>query len=190
MQNKLHVQFNRGSYEKCSCLETDVSPCSIESGCINVFSNIECSPEFCPAKGYCLNQNFRRGQQFSFQIQKTDSKGWGLFAMEEIPARRFIIEYTGEVLDNIEFEHRFKAIQGKNFYFCALGQNMYIDSKSYGNESRYINHSCDPNAAAEKWIVYSNGREHTRVGLFAIRKINQVGSIYLTKNCLPKIFFF
>lgn len=174
MQNKVHVALKRASYDKCACIMTDVSPCSIKSGCINVFSNIECSPEFCPAKGYCFNQNIQQGPQFSFQIRKTKSKGKGLFAMEDIPAKRFIIEYIGEVIDNVEFEHRFKANQGNNFYFFALSSNMYIDATIFGNESRFINSSCDPNAVPEKWVVHSNGREQILIGLFALREIRKV----------------
>lgn len=181
IQNRLRVRFKEACYQKCACRINDEKPCSINNRCINFLSNIECSPEFCPAKKKCHNQNFRLGSHFAFQVRKTEAKGWGLFAMEEIPAEHFIIEYMGEVIDNMEFEYRFKATKDENFYFFALNQNMYIDSKIYGNQSRFINHSCDPNAVPNKWIVYSNGQEHTRIGLFALRKILPVGYIELTK---------
>lgn len=179
IQNILHVEFEKSCLmadDKCACSMTDVSPCSIENGCIDVLSNIECSPEFCPAKRYCRNQNIQRGPQFASQIRKTQSKGWGLFAMEEIPARRYIIEYMGEIIDNVEFENRFTVNEDKNFYFFALNSKMYIDATFYGNESRFVN-SCEPNAIAEKWIVHSNGQKQIRIGLFTLQKIRTVSYI-------------
>lgn len=101
--------------------------------------------------------------------------------MEDIPAGQFIIEYLGEVIGGNEFKNRSEANRGKNFYFCALGQNMFIDAKIHGNESRFINNSCDPNAVSEKWIVYANGQEQSRIGLFALRKIRMVSHILLNK---------
>ena len=38
-----------------------------------------------------------------------------------------------------------------------------IDGTNYGNESRFLNHSCSPNCHTVKWIV--NGEE--RLGIFA-----------------------
>lgn len=153
---------------------SDASPCGTESICLNVRSHIECVPGQCPAKQRCQNQYFRRGTQLSLQVRKTEGKGWGLFAMEEIRAGQFIIEYVGEVIDGVELEKRFKAIKDGNFYFFGLDKEIYIDSRVYGNVSRFGNHSCDPNAVAQKWIVNENGREHIRVGLFAKGKIHVV----------------
>lgn len=177
MQNILHVELKRGYYDKCSCNMTDISPCSPKNGCLNVLSHIECSPDVCPAQERCQNQKFRQGPQFGLQIRKTKTKGWGLYAMEKIPAEEFIIEYMGEVIDDEECARRFRAAKDDNFYFIALGQKMFIDSKKYGNDSRFSNHSCEPNAAAMKWTAYIEGQEHIRIGLFALREIHMVGCI-------------
>lgn len=177
VQNKLRVQLKKALYDKCACRLIDASPCSRENGCINVVSSIECSPKFCPAKNNCRNQNFRRGVQFAFQIRKTQSKGYGFYAVEEIPANSFIIEYMGEVIDYAEFKKRFETNEDENFYYLAISQSRYIDARIYGNESRFVNHSCEPNAIADKWIVHSNDQEHTRVGLFSLRKIHSVNNI-------------
>lgn len=166
--------LKEGYYDKCACKMTDISPCSTKSTCINVFSNIECCAELCPAQERCQNQQFRKGIQYVLKIRRTATKGWGLFAMEEIPAGKFIVEYMGEVIDDVELARRFSANKDDNFYFIGLGQKMFIDSKNYGNESRFVNHSCEPNAAAIKWTAYSEGLEHTRIGLYALRRICMV----------------
>ncbi|XP_055324412.1 nuclear receptor binding SET domain protein isoform X2 [Sitodiplosis mosellana] len=172
--NRVVARFKESEYNECKCRPDDPAPCSIESNCYNAMLNFECDPDLCPAKDKCQNQNFHRGEQFSFQVKMTKSKGWGLFAKEKIPAEKFIIEYMGEVIDSVEFDQRFsraKANKDDNYYFLTLGQNMYIDAAVYGNEARFINHSCDPNVAPNKWTVYSNGQEQIRIGFFARREI-------------------
>ena len=42
-----------------------------------------------------------------------------------------------------------------------------IDARHKGNNSRYINHSCDPNCETQKW--YINGI--LRIGFFTLREI-------------------
>ena len=51
----------------------------------------------------------------------------------------------------------------------ALRSNAVIDATVKGNISRFINHSCDPNAMTQKWTV--NGE--LRVGFFSIREIRR-----------------
>lgn len=159
---------------ECKCRPDDEAPCSMGGNCYNAMVNIECDPKLCSAGEKCQNQNFTRGEQYKFQLKMTESKGYGLYAEEEIPVGKFIVEYIGEVIDYTEFDRRFsRAIDNKveNYYFLSLGKKMYIDSAVYGNEARFINHSCDPNAEAKKWTVVSNGYGELRVGLFAMRKI-------------------
>lgn len=180
MQNKVRVQFKKreNSINECGCVLTDEFPCSRKNGCLNVFSSVECS-ELCPALFRCLNQNFRRGPQFSFQIRETESNGYGFYANDDIPPKRFIIEYMGEIITYEEFEKRFEKIEGENYYMFTINANRFIDAREMGNESRFINHSCEPNAEANKCIVYSNGEEHTRIGLFSLRQINKVNMIIM-----------
>lgn len=178
--NRVVAKFRKMEYGECRCHPDDPAPCGIESNCYNAVLNIECDPDLCPAKDNCQNQNFHRGKQFSFQIKITESKGWGLFAKEDIPHGIFIIEYMGEVIDNVEFDQRFnraKANKEKNHFFVKLEQNMYIDAAVYGNESRFINHSCDPNVAPNKWTVHSNGKGQYRIGFFTLREIRNVPTL-------------
>ena len=65
----------------------------------------------------------------------------------------FIMEYVGEVLDHRQFRKRARKYASddvQHFYFMALSSEYFIDASSKGNISRFINHSCDPNAETQK----------------------------------------
>lgn len=179
------VKLNSGSEETdeadeaCNCKYEDESPCGLESRCVNASLYIECQADKCPAKERCQNQCFQKGPQFKTKIMRTESKGWGLYALENIPSQHFIIEYVGEVINTDEFERRFqRAKQSKeeNFYFLTLGNNLYIDAGPRGNDARFINHSCNPNCEPIKWTI----KGQTRIGFFANREIIKVGRMFLT----------
>lgn len=198
--NKIIAKFNAClEYNRCKCRPNDPLACSYESNCENAMLNFECDPELCAAKESCQNQNFRRGEQFKFQIKKTDLKGWGLFAQEHIPIGKFVIEYMGEVIDSVEFNKRFSratanpANKEKNSYFLKLGEKKYIDATTYGNQARFINHSCSPNVVSNKWTVYENDQEQIRIGFFALRdilpvRIHRIHTIYTIFSNAVTIF--
>lgn len=155
----------------CSC--TPSKPCSRENDCLNWHSMVECDPATCPAKENCQNQNFRLNLKVPTNIKTTKECGFGLFAANKIPKHKFIIEFVGEIIDTIEFERRFSVTTRRkrsNFYFFQLDHNLYIDAALHGNDARFINNSCEPNAITNKWIV--NG--HHRLGIFANRDIEAV----------------
>ena len=63
------------------------------------------------------------------------------------------MEYVGEVLDRQRFRKRAKKYSQdavKHFYFMALSTEYIIDATFKGNVSRFINHSCNPNAETQK----------------------------------------
>ncbi|KAH7649101.1 hypothetical protein FG379_003666 [Cryptosporidium bovis] len=68
-------------------------------------------------------------------------------------------------------EHQFSCnsvdVRERHWYCMEIGDDYIIDSTRMGNISRLINHSCEPNCVAQKWIV---GNEY-RVGIFSIRDI-------------------
>lgn len=157
----------------CGCEASDPSPCGNDSNCVNQLLFVECDPLTCPAKDKCQNQCFKNGPRYEFEIKFTGERGFGLYAKDKIPEHAFIVEYVGEVIDQSEFHVRFeraKANKEDNFYFLILGNSFYIDAGPYGNDARFINHSCEPNAAPKKWNV--DGQ--TRIGFFAERDIQPV----------------
>lgn len=63
------------------------------------------------------------------------------------------MEYVGELLDYKEFLRRTKqyAKRGlQHHYFMALNSNELIDATLKGSNSRFLNHSCDPNCETQK----------------------------------------
>lgn len=74
------------------------------------------------------------------------------------------------MLSQRQFEERAElyAEQGQpHFYFMTLQNDQVIDATRKGNLARFMNHSCNPNCATQKWIV----RGRLRIGLFALRRI-------------------
>jgi SET domain-containing protein len=69
---------------------------------------------------------------------------WGVYAEENIPSNRKVIEYTGERIGRRETKVR--AARPLNYIF-TLDSYWSIDGSSGGSGAEFINHSCDPNLA-------------------------------------------
>lgn len=169
-------------YYSCPC-KKDSSTCD-DRNCPNVCSKIECSPKLCSTK--CQNQNFRKGLRRPFYTKMTKEKGYGLFAGEDIEKNQFMIEYIGEVINEKQFQKRQnEAIKNGEtcFYHVKLGKKSYIDSRYFGNLSRFINHSCDPNSRLEMWTTYDEHYgEQTSMAFFSNEKIKAHDEITFDYN--------
>lgn len=132
-------------------VEKQICHCSSEDDCGKSCQNnamqFECSPESCPCKGKCQNNRFQMKKYMLIERFNTKQKGLGVRTKETIKEGAFIIEYVGEVITLIEYKERLKTIyeNDNNFYGMTLDSQLMIDARSYGNISRYINHSCQPN---------------------------------------------
>ncbi|EDV96058.1 probable histone-lysine N-methyltransferase CG1716 [Drosophila grimshawi] len=138
-------------------------------GCINRMLMIECGP-LCTNGERCTNKRFQQHQGWPCRVFRTEKKGCGITAELQMPSGEFIMEYVGEVIDSEEFErrqHLYSEDRNRHYYFMALRSDSIIDATSKGNISRYINHSCDPNAETQKWTV--NGE--LRIGFFSLKTI-------------------
>ena len=84
-----------------------------------------------------------------FRLKLAPSKihRWGVYALEPIPAKRKVIEYTGERISRQETKRR-AAENGHLIYLFTLDNYWTIDGATGGSGAEYINHSCDPNLAA------------------------------------------
>ncbi|XP_064555972.1 probable histone-lysine N-methyltransferase CG1716 [Drosophila montana] len=139
------------------------------AGCINRMLMIECGP-LCTNGERCTNKRFQLHQCWPCRVFRTEKKGCGITAELQIPPGEFIMEYVGEVIDSEEFErrqHLYSRDRNRHYYFMALRGEAIIDATAKGNISRYINHSCDPNAETQKWTV--NGE--LRIGFFSVKTI-------------------
>lgn len=152
----------------CSCHIDDTQVCGEDCECR--VQSMSCSKS-CECRDKCTNKPFRKERRV--KVVKTEHCGWGAEACEAIERGEFIIEYTGEVIDDATCEKRLWEMKGRsvhNFYMCEIAKDFIIDATYKGNPSRYLNHSCQPNCKLEKWRVDGE----TRVGVFALIDI-QVG---------------
>lgn len=126
---------------------------------INVRQMIyECN-ELCECDENCLNRVTQQPRVYPLIIFKTaDGRGWGVKAAKHIPKGTYLMEYTGEVIDQEESLRRGEKYDeiGRSYLFDLdfneTGEAIYtIDAAYYGNLSRLINHSCDPNCST--WTV-------------------------------------
>ncbi len=83
-----------------------------------------------------------RFARFQLQVAASSIQGWGVFAAEPIPARRKVIEYTGERLTPQQAHER---LQRPQHYLFVVNDALIVDGAVNGSGAQYINHSCDPN---------------------------------------------
>ncbi len=73
--------------------------------------------------------------------------GLGLFAAQDIPERKLVIEYTGTRIPT--WLARDIDRRRANKYLFEIDNRWTIDGSVRSNLARYVNHSCDPNLEAE-----------------------------------------
>ncbi|GAB6021127.1 histone methyltransferase set2 [Chamberlinius hualienensis] len=137
--------------------------------CLNRLLMMECGSR-CNTGDRCGNRKFQKKEYAKVEPFKTDKKGWGLRAVEDLDEGIFVTEYVGEVLDQREFKKRVKeyaADKQRHHYFMALKADQIIDATQKGSWSRFINHSCDPNCETQKWTVSGE----LRIGFFTRRMV-------------------
>jgi len=82
----------------------------------------------------------------AIRTQESKIHGLGCFAGSAIPCGQVIVEYVGEVIDHAEAVRRgVKISQDFSEYILEVSNDVYIDGSHGGNESRFINHCCEPN---------------------------------------------
>jgi uncharacterized protein len=82
----------------------------------------------------------------SLFVTKSPLHGRGCFATVRFLKGNRIAEYAGEKISRKEAMRRMKRLNGK--HISELEAEWYIDGSVGGNQTKYINHSCDPNADA------------------------------------------
>lgn len=136
----------------------------------------ECNSR-CRCDQRCPNRVVQHGPKVPFVVFKTRDRGWGLRATVPLKAGQFVCEYAGEVIDCSTADARGKEYDnGGLTYLFDLDYNNCdrphtIDAYEYGNISRFMNHSCDPNCAI--WAVYINCLDPNlpRLGIFTRRRM-------------------
>ncbi len=100
-----------------------------------------------------------------YEIRESAIQGRGVFAKRRIrPGQRFI-EYTGERISNEEADGRYddEKMQRHHTFLFTVDRKTVVDGNRRGNDSRFINHACDPNCEA----VIEKGR----IWIYALKNI-------------------
>jgi SET domain-containing protein len=81
-------------------------------------------------------------QYCSYRLRTAESKihRWGVYADQNIPAKRKVIEYIGEKIGRREAKRR-----GETPYLFVLDRYWTIDGGVGGSGAELVNHSCQPN---------------------------------------------
>lgn len=80
-----------------------------------------------------------RPPQFRLKVRRSRT-GLGLYALEDIPRHRFVIEYVGRLVPDVVADR----IGGK--YLFDLENGKHILGGERKNIARYANHACKPNS--------------------------------------------
>lgn len=98
-------------------------------------------------------------------VKKSNIYGKGCFALTHLPARKKIELYAGELIKGSrKIQARIRRQAESAIKIITIGDDAAIDGAVGGNETAFINHSCDPNA----FIRVMPG---LKVGIFARRDI-------------------
>lgn len=104
---------------------------------------------------------------FKLGVGRSRIERFGVFAGETIPARKRVIQYTGERIGAREALRRaIKKLwtgKGGRIYTVRLNQRWKLDGSVGGSGAELINHSCDPNLTMRTI--------HGQIFLYSFRKI-------------------
>jgi hypothetical protein len=204
---------------KCSCFEGNLfceELCGCSRDCVNKFPGCQacsasCDSNKCPcflASRECtslcrkctkttkdvrcknLYTQINVPKKLQVQQSKLKNAGNGCFALEPIKKDEFVIEYTGEMIDNptvVKRDLMYKKI--KRSYIFELSLDYSIDAFFCGNESRFINHDeTRPNCYVK--IITINGEK--RILFFATKDINEGEELFFNykyENEIKQAFF-
>ncbi|GLB41257.1 putative set domain-containing protein [Lyophyllum shimeji] len=122
---------------------------------------IECNPYCHCERNTCPNRVAQRPRDVPVEIFKTDDRGWGVRSCVDVERGKVLGIYTGRLIPRAEAE----AFSDEERSFCfdldgresrdgAAPEEMYtVDSRTCGNWTRFLNHSCSPNLAVYN-VVY------------------------------------
>ena len=102
-----------------------------------------------------------------YELRPSKIQGRGAFALRPIRKGVRVAEYTGEIIDQDEADRRYDDAQMKRHhtFLFSLDNGKVIDAAVGGNDSRFINHSCDPNCQAIE--------EDSRIFIETLRSIRE-----------------
>jgi len=194
---KMYFKESLAQHDKCQCYPEinlqQPNKCLTNQSCLLRDLLVECS--FYCNSGDCGNQRLKKLRndfdRSMFCIRPVEGMGYGLFC-NGVTFKHGdpVTEYVGEVIDQEQKSNVDRRLH--NSYIMHSGiKGYYINSKKKGNYSRFINHSCDPNCVAEKWVVSSSSlRIYLIASLQFISLIFTFAFFVLKVDQLPSIGIF
>ena len=101
-----------------------------------------------------------KAARFRLRIGPSTLHRYGVFALEDIPNDRRVIEYTGKRISRLQ---AWKTVAPKDIYIAGMNSRWCIDGRRGGSGAQFINHSCRPNL---NWQCL-----HSRLYFYSCRKI-------------------
>lgn len=85
-----------------------------------------------------------------FVVRRSSIQGRGGFATRDIRKGERIVEYVGERISWKQADERYddEGMRRHHTFLFAVTSRTVIDGAVDGNDSRFINHACDPNCEA------------------------------------------
>jgi SET domain-containing protein len=83
-----------------------------------------------------------RYASYKLEIRQSKIHRFGVYALENIPANRKVMEYTGERCNRMETK---KRGEGDYTYLYTLDSYWTLDGAVGGSGAEIVNHSCEPN---------------------------------------------
>ncbi|KAH7420482.1 hypothetical protein KP509_13G009600 [Ceratopteris richardii] len=186
------------SASSCSCFERNGDEFPYLNGGNLVRQKdfiFECGSH-CSCSSGCRNRTPERGPKFRLEVFKTVNKGWGVRALEMIPAGSFVCEYVGEVIAKEEDAKNCSDKKHMLFTRWLPGTTLWgevpssildrasstirpdagkpefvIDAGRIGNVSRFINHSCLPNLLLQRVFSDHEDVQYPQFKFFAVDNI-------------------
>ncbi len=108
------------------------------------------APKPKPAAPLPLTSRIANMKSRFFDVRQSGIQGKGAFATSRIRTGQRVIEYAGERITNDEADNRYDetAMRRHHTFLFTVTARTVVDGAINGNESIYINHSCDPNCEA------------------------------------------
>jgi len=129
---------------------------------------------------------------FKLAIRRSKIHRYGIYALENIPKNRKVIEYTGERVNRKEAK---KRGEGEHTYLFAVDNYWTLDGASGGSGAEIINHSCEPNLISRVMkghVLYMSLREIARGEELTVdynfgKNVERVNCSCGAKNCRGRI---
>ncbi|KAK6043402.1 SET domain protein [Cooperia oncophora] len=124
---------------------------------------VECSAA-CTCSLQCGNRVAQKGATIPIEVR--------IRALRNIRRGAFIGEYTGELLSDAETARPERT--DTYFFETRVGEELYtVDARLYGNFTRFINHSCRPNATVGMVVWEAQPEQLSHICIFATENIQK-----------------